>query len=66
MPQGDAQARFHTCPDGQVRPIEPVYFRIKNEMGNRIFKRISWFCYVCRYADGTWAPEEKGEPTNRV
>ena len=57
MPRGGANnVRTHTCSDGQVRRIYPVYFREE-----RVFKRESWFCYYCRYADGQWEPEEKAE-----
>lgn len=62
MPRGGANnIRTHTCPDGQVRRVEPVYFQTRNELGNRVFKRESWFCYVCRYSDGAWSPSSPTE-----
>jgi len=65
MPRGGAHnIRVHKCPDGQERRIEPVYFRLENQTGNRTFQRVTWFCYVCRYSDGTWAPDS--EPANSI
>jgi len=59
MPRGGAHnIRIHTCPDGEVRRVEPIYLREESEPGKRIFKRVTWFCYVCRYSDGTWHPTE--------
>ena len=58
MPRGGVRnIRVHTCPDGQVRRVEPVYMREESEPGKRIFKRVGWFCYICRYSDGAWNPD---------
>jgi len=54
---GANNIRSHTCADGQVRRVEPVYLREESEPGKRIFKRVGWFCYVCRYSDGAWSPD---------
>ena len=57
MPRGGAHnIRVHNCPDGQERRVEPVYHRLENSSGQRSFERVTWFCYVCRYSDGAWAP----------
>jgi len=32
----------HTCIDGQVREIKPIYFR--DEGGTRAFRRGGWYC----------------------
>jgi len=60
MPRGGANnIRVHTCRDGQVRRVDPVYFREQTQPGKRNFKRMTWFCYMCRYSDGVWEPEER-------
>lgn len=64
MPSGGAHnIRVHTCPDGKVRRVEPVYFREESSSGSehRVFKRSTWFCYLCRYSDGTWTPTTSRE-----
>ena len=60
MPKGDSQAKFHKCKDGQVRRLEPVYFRLVDEQtGNRRFVRQAWFCHHCGYGD--FKTIERGE-----
>lgn len=44
----------HTCTDGEVRRIEPVYFReVDPQTDKRVFVRRAWFCAHCGYGD--WA-----------
>ena len=58
MPRGGPRnIKTHTCPDGQVRRVEPVYLRLESaDAGKRIFQRMTWFCHICRYSDGDWEP----------
>lgn len=44
----------HLCKDGEVRRLEPVYFReVDAETGKRRFVREAWFCGHCGYGDFT-------------
>lgn len=56
MPKGGIRRIVeHKCKDGQVRRIEPVYFRsVDEQTGKRVFKRQVWFCGHCGYGD--WIP----------
>jgi len=66
MPRGGANnVKYHTCPDGQTRRVEPVYFRLENSQGGRSFQRQTWYCPVCRYADGLWSPNPTTMVTER-
>jgi hypothetical protein len=44
---------MHICKDGQVRRVEPVYFREVNDQGKLHFARRAWFYGHCGY--GLWA-----------
>lgn len=54
MPLGGAHnVKMHICKDGQVRRVEPVYFREVNDQGKLHFARRAWFYGHCGY--GLWA-----------
>jgi hypothetical protein len=57
MPKGIANHLvYHRCKDGQLRRIQPVYFRLED----RKFHREAWYCNVCKY--GQWQPlKENGD-----
>jgi hypothetical protein len=50
MSKPGSKAVKHTCKDGEVRHIEPVYFReVDPQTGKRRFLRRDWFCGHCGY-----------------
>ena len=58
MPKGQANHLvYHRCQDdGELRRIQPVYFRLED----RKFHREAWFCGHCLY--GQWIPlKENGD-----
>jgi hypothetical protein len=59
MPKGGIRRIVqHKCKDGEIRRIEPVYFRDFNKFtGNRHFVRKAWFCGHCGFGD--WQPLTK-------
>jgi len=56
MPRGGIRHILeHTCKDGQVWRIEPVYFRESDpQTGKQHFVRKAWYCGRCGYGD--WKP----------
>jgi hypothetical protein len=55
MSKSDSKDVTHTSKDGQVRHVEPVYFReLVDQTGKRQFVRKAWYCCRCGY--GSWAP----------
>jgi hypothetical protein len=58
MPKGDSQIKKHRCSDGKVRRVEPVYFRVVNDEGKRVFKQMLWHCYHCGTKDFTLTEDD--------
>ncbi len=56
MRGGAHNIQTHTCDDGQVRRIEPLYVREVNpETDKRFFRRFTWYCGHC--GNGPWRSE---------